>query len=87
MLNKMGVRVPEELPPLVHADRLDSTTALRSAMNEAENAYSRPPDIIMVLLPTKDAFLYKEVKGIAQGDLGVLTQCLVAPSAGISGMT
>ena len=84
MMEKMGLSVPHNLPPLTDAGNKDATDALKDGMHDAQSAFHSAPQILLALLPDKDPWLYKEIKRAAEGEVGVMTQCFVASSAGIS---
>ena len=84
MMKKMGLSVPSGLPPLTDVGRMNVIDALNDAIHNAQSAFHSAPQILLALLPDKDPWRYKEIKRAAEGEVGVMTQCLVSSSAGIS---
>lgn len=83
MMRGMGLTVSNQFPPFVDAERMRPRQALDKAATIAQNTFRAPADLIMVLLPNKESSRYKEIKYVATGELGVMTQCFVTTSAGI----
>lgn len=84
MLQACGLTVAMTQPPVVYYDRSRSVEDhMRAAVNQAQAATKQRCQIIMVLLRDKGVEMYKEVKRISDGMLGVPSQCFVMKSAGI----
>lgn len=83
MLTEMGMNIPEERPPLVHRRQDTVQDSLKEAMEQGERQFDQPVELILVLLLRKEAQPYQDFKRVAEGQLGVTTQCFVGRNAGI----
>lgn len=83
MFNEMGMSLPEVRPPLVHKAQQTVKDSLELAMTKGLEQFGRPVDFILVLLIRKEPHPYQEFKRVAEGVLGIVTQCIVAKNAGI----
>lgn len=83
MMKKMGLHIPDVQPPIVDGGRMDTKSALTEGAKAAQAKFKTPAQLVMVMLPSKDSFTYQETKRIAEGELGLMTQCFVTTSAGI----
>lgn len=83
VMKKMGLTVHETFPPFTEAENVTPKNALIDAARKAINSFKKPPKVILVVLPNRDSARYKEIKRVAEGELGLMTQCFVATSAGI----
>ncbi|KAK3243573.1 hypothetical protein CYMTET_46782 [Cymbomonas tetramitiformis] len=83
-LGNMGMQVAN---PEVVVHRQARQQPVASVMAEAHGALCRSrrgsPQMIMVVLPEKEVFIYKEVKKESDCVLGLPSQCIVMRNAGI----
>ncbi|KAK2079047.1 hypothetical protein QBZ16_002737 [Prototheca wickerhamii] len=83
-LRNNGITTPKELPPVHYASRAASPyDALVKGREAARTRYGADPAIIIVVLPGLLSQLYRAVKQAGDSIAGVVTQCVVAPRAGI----
>lgn len=83
MFNEMGMSIPEARPPLIHKAQQTVKDSLEIAMTKGREQFGIPVDFILILLIRKEPHPYQEFKRVAEGVLGVVTQCIVAKNAGI----
>ena len=62
-------------PPIVSAT-MDIEASVRNAYEQANRAFGKPAQFILVVLPSTDAHVYGEVKRVGDTQLGVPTQCM-----------
>eukprot|EP00210_Caulerpa_lentillifera_P001708 g1641.t1 len=83
MLSEMGISLPQTRPPLVHQMQDTVKDSLVKAMGLGEAEFHHPVDFVLVVLSRKEPYPYQDFKRVAEGALGVVTQCIVARNAGI----
>eukprot|EP00192_Tetraselmis_astigmatica_P024724 CAMPEP_0117648132 /NCGR_PEP_ID=MMETSP0804-20121206/227_1 /TAXON_ID=1074897 /ORGANISM="Tetraselmis astigmatica, Strain CCMP880" /LENGTH=472 /DNA_ID=CAMNT_0005453685 /DNA_START=616 /DNA_END=2034 /DNA_ORIENTATION=+ len=93
-MNKLGIRWDsvDSKKPLVkicrkpYPERMDASVEqdLRAAVQDIFKKTQALPSLIVVVLPMKDTAMYRAVKRAGDSILGIPTQCVVAPTAGIT---
>lgn len=84
---RTGIQVPGE--PVVHqtGDKSVVQAELAEGVRMARARFGKDPDIIMALLPADAKDMYREVKMTSDSVLGIPSQCVCAPNAGIGRST
>uniref|UniRef100_A0A383VYD8 Piwi domain-containing protein n=1 Tax=Tetradesmus obliquus TaxID=3088 RepID=A0A383VYD8_TETOB len=79
-----GMGLEAELPPIVYeTPGLSVLQHLRAGCEAAQKQFNASPELLLVMLPSRSAALYSEVKLASDAALGLPSQVLVAPVAGV----
>jgi eukaryotic translation initiation factor 2C len=78
-----GLSVADNPPLITPNPNSPAGPVMERAMQQAQQKFRKPADLILVILPDTGADLYREVKQAGDSHLGVPTQCVVAQKAKI----
>jgi eukaryotic translation initiation factor 2C len=77
---EVGVNITEKQPPILYGDSRSLKNiedSCKDAFRAAKDAYGDNPQLLLIIVPGNDSFLYGEIKRVCDTVIDVPSQCVV----------